>query len=226
MTHSHDIRTSWEANAANWIATIENNELESRSLVTNAAIVDTILRYQPQKVLDLGCGEGWLSRELRKQGIEVWGSDAVAALVEAAEAKDGKFYFHYSYEQITAGQHQLPAPFNLAVINFALLDKEASEALIHYLPRLLTVRGHLVIQTLHSYAITSVEEYRSDWKAGSWNGMQRNFVLPYQWYFRTLEDWIRLFNEAGFSIEEISEPVHPDTGKPLSFIFVLTINNP
>ena len=224
MNQSSDIRKSWEANAAAWIATIENNELESRQLATNAAIVDAVLKCKPNKVLDLGCGEGWLSRQLRKNGLEVWGTDAVPSLVEAAIAKDGNFYVPLSYEEIVAGQHNLPAPFDLAVFNFALLDKEAAEALIHYLPRLLRKQGYLVIQTLHSHAISSVEEYKSGWKEGSWNGLKRDFVLPYQWYFRTLEDWVILFNAAGFSIQAIKEPVHPATGKPLSHIFVLIVN--
>lgn len=226
MNQPHDIQASWEANAANWIATIENNELESRRLVTNAAIVNTVLHHQPAKVLDLGCGEGWLSRELRKEGLEVWGADAVAALVEAAEKKDGHFYFHYSYQQIITGKHELPAPFDLVAINFSLLDKELTEALVYYLPKLLKPQGQLIIQTLHSYAVASVEEYTSGWKEGSWKGMSRDFVLPYQWYFRTMEDWISLFSNAGFAVSEIKEPIHPSTGKPLSFIFVLTANKP
>jgi len=224
MSKSEIILKSWEGNAKAWIATIENNELESRKLVTNHAIVETVLAHLPSKVLDLGCGEGWLSRELRNHGIQVFGTDAIAALVESARKKDGDFYFQYGYEQIAAGHHELPFPFDLVVINFALIDKEATENLLHYLPSLLGPNGKLIIQTLHSFAIPP-EEYKTGWKEGSWNGMKREFVLPYQWYFRTLENWMHLFSTAGFRLADLKEPVHPESGKPLSLIFVLKPTN-
>lgn len=221
MNDSTIILDSWQANAHNWIATIDNNELESRRLVTNDAIITKILSYDPRKVLDLGCGEGWLSRALRKHGIEVYGTDAIKELVDAATAKDGPFYSQYSYEEITAGKHSFPFLFDAIVINFALLDKETSAALIHYLPRILVGGGMVFIQTLHPLVIVSSEAYKSGWKDGNWAGMKRDFVQPYQWYFRTTEDWVKLFTEARYNIKEIGEPVHPDTGKPLSIIFVL-----
>jgi 2-polyprenyl-3-methyl-5-hydroxy-6-metoxy-1,4-benzoquinol methylase len=224
MSQSKEILESWEANAEAWIATIDNNELESRRLVTNDAIIKTVLKYAPRKVLDMGCGEGWLSRSLRKKGVQVWGTDAVQTFVDTAIANDGGFYFRYSYEEIIAGTHRLPAPFDAVVINFALIDKEVTESLIAYLPRLMRKEGYLMIQTLHPLTIAATQEYYSGWKDGSWNGMNRNFVLPYQWYFRTLEDWTKLFIQSGFKIEELSEAVHPQTGKPLSVIFVLKLS--
>jgi 2-polyprenyl-3-methyl-5-hydroxy-6-metoxy-1,4-benzoquinol methylase len=69
MTGENDILESWEANAGNWIQTVTNQELESRRLVTDDAIVQAVMHYAPARILDLGCGEGWLSRALRKK---VW----------------------------------------------------------------------------------------------------------------------------------------------------------
>ena len=31
--------------------------------------------------------------------------------------------------------------------------------------------------------------------------MKRDFEQPYQWYFRTLEDWMKVFHSAGFCSE-------------------------
>ncbi|MGN6416883.1 MAG: methionine biosynthesis protein MetW [Pseudobacter sp.] len=80
MKQSDPIRASWEANAANWIETIANNEIESRVLVTNEAIVQAVLAVAPASVLDIGCGESWLTHLLRSKGIEAYGVDAVASL--------------------------------------------------------------------------------------------------------------------------------------------------
>jgi 2-polyprenyl-3-methyl-5-hydroxy-6-metoxy-1,4-benzoquinol methylase len=225
MHYRKAILSSWQANAQNWIATIDNNEVESRFLVTNDAIITTILNYQLQKILDLGCGEGWLSRSLRDKGIEAYGTDAIKELIETAIEKDTSFYFQYSYEEIITGKHQLPSDFDAAVINFALLDEETTEKLIHYLPFLLKENGLVFIQILHPLVIAYNDDYKSGWKNGSWTGMKRDFVQPYQWYFRTTEDWVKLFIQAGFDLKEIREPVHPSTGKPLSIIFVLRATN-
>jgi 2-polyprenyl-3-methyl-5-hydroxy-6-metoxy-1,4-benzoquinol methylase len=110
MTGENDILESWEANAGNWIQTVTNQELESRRLVTDDAIVQAVMHYAPARILDLGCGEGWLSRALRRKGLEVWGTDGIAALVERAIAADGPFYYQYTYREIAKGPTCIACP--------------------------------------------------------------------------------------------------------------------
>jgi 2-polyprenyl-3-methyl-5-hydroxy-6-metoxy-1,4-benzoquinol methylase len=219
MNQPDKIVESWIANANNWIATIDNTEIESRKLCTNGAIVNTILSFSVNTILDIGCGEGWLTRELRKQGKQSYGVDVVPALIENAIAKDGDYYQVVSYGEISKGVKLMLTSFDAVVINFALIDKDSTASLIKSLHRYLTKDGMVFIQTLHPAAIT--DEYVSGWKEGSWNGMKRDFTQPYQWYFRTLSDWLNLFKEAGLNMIEIKEPVHPETKRPLSVIFVL-----
>jgi len=221
MNPSQNILTSWQANAQNWIATIANEEIESRKLATNKAIIDTICGYAVKKILDVGCGEGWLTRSLVQLQMDAYGVDGVKELVMAAIEKGGGTFFQYNYQQIAAGDTTLPVPFDAAVINFALIDKEDTERLLCALPSLLRSGGMLFIQTLHPLGIASTSDYISGWKEGSWTGLKRSFVLPYQWYFRTFGDWLHLFSEAGFKLEAMKEPLHPETKKPLSVIFVL-----
>ncbi|WP_221176052.1 class I SAM-dependent methyltransferase [Brevibacillus nitrificans] len=40
---------------------------------------DEIIRYRPSRVLDVGCGEGWLARTLNEEGIDVVGIDGSPA---------------------------------------------------------------------------------------------------------------------------------------------------
>ena len=220
MSVSQQILASWTANAVNWIATIDNAELESRTLVTNNAIVDTICSYDCNTVLDIGCGEGWLARALRKKGKQSFGVDAIAALIENAREKDGDFYETVSYKELAAGKKVGQQLSDAAVINFALIDKDETDALINAIPNYLHQHGLLFIQTLHPLTIAATGEYTSGWKDGSWNGMKRNFEQPYQWWFRTLEDWVKLF-AAKYYLIDMKEPVHPETKKPMSVIFIL-----
>jgi len=220
---SNDILRSWKANAENWISVIDKNEIESRTLVTNAAIFEIIVKYNPKKVIDIGCGEGWLTRRLIASGIATHGIDAIESLIKNAVEKGGNNYSVCSYENFISGRWSLIDQFDAAAINFALLDKTITEKLLQYLSQSLMKESLIFIQTLHPFSIALTETYESGWKDGSWNGLKKDFTDPYQWYFRTLEDWIKLFNSSGLILKELKEPIHPQTKKPVSVIFVLKV---
>ncbi len=216
---------SWNANASAWISTIENEDLESRKLVTNQAIVETIVKHKPKKVLDVGCGEGWLCRALQSSGIETLGVDAVADFITyARQQKQGQFEVA-SYQDLI--QHKpLPlTPFDAATINFALLDQEVTKELLPALHHYLSRPGWLFIQTLHPYVLENEVPYKSGWRNEDWSLMKRQFTQPYRWYYRTLEDWIALFSQSGYRLVEIREPLHPKTQRPVSIIFGLQNGN-
>jgi len=75
---------SWKKNAAAWTDAVRQNQIESRTLVTNQAIVDAVLSRLPRTVLDVGCGEGWLVRSLAEHNIRAIGVDVVPSLIEKA----------------------------------------------------------------------------------------------------------------------------------------------
>ena len=61
---------SWRKNAAAWIKAIAQENIASRTEVTNDAILDAVLCCNPANLLDIGCGEGWLIREISKYGTD------------------------------------------------------------------------------------------------------------------------------------------------------------
>ena len=58
------------------------------------------------------------------------------------------------------------------------------------------------------------------WREGSWAGFSSEFKDAPPWYFRTAAGWVALFADHGLRIVEMREPVHPETGKPVSLILV------
>jgi 2-polyprenyl-3-methyl-5-hydroxy-6-metoxy-1,4-benzoquinol methylase len=210
---------SWHTNATPWTAAVREQRIESRRLVTDRAIIDAITGRQPRSVLDLGCGEGWLVRTLAARGIpEVIGVDVVPALIDQARAAGGGEFRVASYEAIARGELQITV--DVAVANFALIGKEAVDALIQSAPQLLNPGGALVIQTLHPVVACGDLPYIDGWREGSWAGFSDDFTDPAPWYFRTLETWVRLIASSGLVLVEMREPIHPATNKPASVLFI------
>lgn len=209
---------SWRKNAAPWTTAVREQQIESRRLVTDAAIVDAVVSVAPRTALDLGFGEGWLSRALTERGIRMTGVDVVPELVERARQLGGGEFHVMSYEAIAAGG--LTATFDAVVANFALIGADAVDALIASMPRLLAPRGALIIQTLHPVVVNGDQPYKDGWRPGSWTGFSQDFTDPAPWYFRTMETWEALIAESGLRVEQRLEPVNPASGKPASVIFI------
>ena len=209
----------WRQHSDAWIDAVRARRIPSRVAVTDQALVDAILDYRPDTLLDLGCGEGWLARRLAPLGIAVTGIDAAPALIDAArEAGGGRF--------VVAGYDALPpalGSFAMAVSNFALLGKEPVERLLANLPQRLP-GGHFIVQTLHPLIACGEQPYRDGWRRDSWTAFSAGVEEPPPWYFRTLESWVRLFGAHGLRLLELREPRAPATGQPASAIFIAAVS--
>jgi len=208
------ILASWSRNADPWTAAVRGGEIESRQLVTNAAIVEAVRARAPRTGVDLGCGEGWLVRALPE--VQMVGVDAIEGLVEQARSAGGGDFRVMSYEQIAGGE--LALAVDVAVANFSLIGKEAVDGLFAAAPTYLRPGGTLIVQTVHPLAACGDAPYADGWREGSWAGFNDAFADAPPWYFRTMSSWIALFADHGLRVVEMREPIHPRTGTPVSLI--------
>lgn len=209
------ITTGWHRHGAAWAAAVRGRRIASRAAVTDQALIDAILEERPTRLLDLGCGEGWLARSLAPMGIAVTGIDASAPLVDAARRAGGGDFRVADYADLPADL----GIFDLAVSNFALLGRDPVEQLLATLPQFLRPAGRLLIQTLHPLA-ASDRPYVDGWREDSWAAFSDAVADPPPWYFRTLGSWVRLLSRHQWRLRELREPAAAGTVRPVSVLFI------
>ncbi|MGF1612089.1 MAG: class I SAM-dependent methyltransferase [Kiloniellales bacterium] len=210
---------SWDSNAANWTRAVREGRIASRIAATDEAIVQAILRRRPRRLLDVGCGEGWLVRRIGGQaGCTAVGIDGSAALVEAAEGADpsGRYWL-LTYDQLIAGERPMGASFDVIAFNFALFD-EATAALLAAVRPLMTPEGALIIQTLHPASAPGGADGHDGWRCEDFAAFEDEGWAPMPWYFRTLESWHAVVCQAGLRLLELTEPAAAPGESPLSLL--------
>ena len=209
------LRASWESNAAAWTDAVRTGAIASRRAGTDAAVVEAAGARGSVRVLDVGCGEGWLARALSARGHRVVGIDGSGALVEEASRSGGALFRHLCYDELIADPAAAGGPFDTIVCNFALLGDPVAPLL----EALRTAaRGALVIQTVHP--ISAGEPYADGWRTESFEAFGTGAWRPMPWYFRTFGGWHAEIARSGWRIDEVREPSDPETGRPLSLLFI------
>ena len=215
-----DLRVSWEQNADAWTASVRERLIPSRNAGTDQAILSLLDSFPKGRLLDLGCGEGWLSRAAADQGWHVTGVDASEPLILRAREYAGAEYITLSYDDLNC-RPEFAGSFDVIVANFSILGEHISSVLAA-IYRILAPRGIFVIQTVHPWVVMSDGAYQDGWREETFNGWSKRFESAMPWYFRTLASWFRELTHARFVVSELREPCSGDTGRPLSLLLVAT----
>lgn len=165
-----------------------------------------------KRVLDLGCGHGWLADMMRRRGAEVVGVDGSAELIRAAQT---------AYPESTFLVHDLTQPFpaelgdfDAAVAHMVLMDIPDIEPVFSQLARMLRPGGRFVLTVLHpsfySHPIVASEE------TGRWARQIGGYLDEASWivdsfgghthYHRPLAAYVRSAAAHGFTVVGLDEP--------------------
>jgi ubiquinone/menaquinone biosynthesis C-methylase UbiE len=202
---------SWAEEAENWIAWARTGDDGYTGY--NASFFE-LLPPPVGRTIELGCGEGRVSRDLRTIGHDVVAIDAVPRLVEAAAEADP------AGEYVVADAAALPFPdelFDLAVAYNSLMDMDDMDGAVREASRVLRPGSRFCVCVTHfvndagrfepdsTEGVFYVDAYRGRRRYDEvWerDGVAMRFVgwcYPLEGYTRALED-------AGFLIEAIREP--------------------
>jgi len=148
-----------------------------------------------RRIVDIGCGNGALCRELARRGYEVVGCEPSAEGVRFAQSSAPELVFHQ------LGVDDEPSPvgnesFDVAIATEVIEHLMRPRNLPSFAKQVLRPGGHLIISTpYHGYLKNFVLALTNKWDAHLnpfWDGGHIKF-----WSRKTLS---QLLNDAGFRI--------------------------
>lgn len=223
MPEEPDRVTSYAANTDFWVKIIREDLDPYRTSLTNKAVLDAAGDVDGLSVLDGGCAEGYMARELARRGAKATGIDSCGPLIDAARDAADREGLAIDYQ--VADLSDMPVAdgtFDLVVLNHVVHDMEDPAATFAEVRRVLRPGGRLVIMMLHPCFYNSA---RVDRAAGlghpvpaeyfSTRTIQQPFVVsgitspaPVTVWLRPLEAYAAVLFDNGFVITGLSEP-HP-----------------
>jgi SAM-dependent methyltransferase len=215
VTDPPNNRLFWESEAENWIEWARTPDHDDYWDYA-PRFFDDIVPADAGRILEIGCGEGRVTRDLRARGHDVVSVDGSPSLVRAASEADPH---HGTY--VLADAASLPfadGSFACAVAYNSLMDMDDMPATVTEAARVLRAGSALCISVTHPMADAGRFESREadarfvidgsyldpapfdeSFERAGLRIRFRGFTFPLQAYSKALED-------AGFVIERIREP--------------------
>lgn len=223
--HMRVLGEGWNSHAHEWITWARIPGLDSYWRFHRDAFLP-LVPAPGLLTVDIGCGEGRVSRDLRAMGHRVLATDLSLAMSRATAAHPGD-----PVPVLVADAARLPlaaASADCAVAFMSLHDMDQMPEVVREIARILTAGGRLVMAILHP--IKSAGQFTGDKGDG-----QRPFVIrgsylqprryvdtfardglttTFHGEHRPLQAYTEALADAGFVLERLREPTDPDPAKP------------
>ena len=206
------LRESWEEQAPNWIRWAREPDHDSYWKFHREPFLSS-LPAPGRLTLDVGCGEGRVSRDLRAAGHRVIGIDPAPSMIAAARDADP------DGEYVETDASDLPFEddsADLAVAFMSLMDMDDMPGAVREIGRVLQPGGRLVAAVVHP--INSAGNFASEADDAPlviesyldrrpYTDVLERAGLPMTFHsiHFTLEDYSRALEAAGFLIEQVQE---------------------
>jgi len=217
---------AWDAVADLWDDFVETGLDYWRTEVHGPALLAACGDLTGKRALDLGCGQGWFSRQLAMRGARVWAVDMSSRQIANARRHEETQPLSIAYLQLDARHIAVQWPverFDLVTACMVLQDTSHAGEILQAASRVLAPHGRLAISFPHPVT-TGPNAGWAPTEDGSKDARQidhyfatepsvlawRMTRLSHHWrtpqWHRTLEEWSALFESAGLCIASMVEP--------------------
>lgn len=190
-----------------------------KEVLLNPVLFSLLGNVNNKKILDAGCGEGYLSRLLAGSAAAVTAVDSSCRMLEIAKNRTPKDlvidYKHANCENLTILENQ---SFDLIVSNMVIQDLANIEKVFQEMHRLIVDGGSFIFSILHPCFVTpesgwertesgeklhwNVDEYFNEGVYEQDLGDKEKMLF----FHRTLTSYINTLIKTGFILEKIVEP--------------------
>ena len=204
------LRESWDAHAEDWIGWARGEDANGRTdhFFWSFSLPEllALLPAPGRLTVDLGCGEGRLSRELAARGHRVVGVEASPALVRAAREAAPEIEVH------VADAVALPladGSADLVVASMVLMNLDDLDAAMAEVARVLAPGGTLVASIVHPFNSPKAGPY---FQAIAYpeERVRGGLRMTFHDLHRPLAAYAAAFERAGLLIASLREPVPSD----------------
>lgn len=229
------LKRQWEQNAEFFASLIENRGTPHHRKILNPCVRALLGDLAGERLLDAGCGEGYLSRYYAELGARVTGVDLSEKLIRTAETLTTDVSIDYRVGNICNLCDFPEGAFDAVLCNLVILNVPCVREAISEFYRVLDYKGVLVMSVVHP----AFDFYGpGEWELGEknevtgrreglffkmdnyfdervyeryWRSREgERFPEPITFFHRTISTYFDLMSAVEFEITRVEEPVPPD----------------
>lgn len=179
-----------------------------RQHLLNPALLELLGDVNGKKILDAGCGTGYLSRMLARKGARMVGVEPAESVFEFAVSKEKEAPLGITYLQEDLSEFHSEEKFDSVISNMVFMDIPSYEKAMRNCINTLKPHGSFIFSISHpcfedvgdqweEHQQVTVKEYLKEYE------VQRHHAYSFH---RTLSTYINFIVESGCEIIKMIEP--------------------
>ena len=212
-----ETRCLWNKLADDWLIQVGDEGDRNRILNSDPVLWEFAGMVDGLKVIDAGCGTGYLANKLHQLGAKVIGVDFSIRMLEIAGSRYPNIDFRLDdcCQLSTVSDEE----FDLLISNYVLMDMPDLDGAVDSFYRVLKPKGVAIIVFSHpcfdvgnSESLEGGTRRTFTWELPYFEIGRRvdkpwsHFTDEFIWFHRPLSDYFKSFKRSGFLLEDFEEP--------------------
>ena len=207
----------WDNLADGWLIQVGDEGDRNRIQNSDPVLWQFAGSVRGSRVMDAGCGTGYLSNKLYQQGANVIGVDFAPRMLEIARTRYPDIDFRLDdCSQLETVDDDY---FDLLISNYMLMDTPDLDGTVNAFHRVLKLKGTATLIFSHPCFVFDTSESSADgqhhhfhWDFPYLEARKcidqpwAHFTSKFIWFHRPLSDYFKAFKTEGFVVVDFEEP--------------------